>query len=104
MFIRIVKMGFNPENIDAFLENFEANKAKIRNFEGCQFLELYRDKNNTNQFFTYSYWEDEEALENYRNSNLFKGLWANTKLYFNQKPEAWSVNKIAEAQNKKPAL
>lgn len=104
MFIRIVKMGFNPENIDAFLENFEANKVKIRNFEGCQFLELYRDKNNTNQFFTYSYWENEEALENYRNSSLFKGLWANTKLYFDQKPEAWSVNKIAEAQNKRPSL
>lgn len=104
MFIRIVKMGFNPENIEAFLENFEANKSKIRNFEGCRFLELYRDKNNTNQFFTYSYWEDESALENYRNSNLFKGLWADTKVFFNQKPEAWSVDKIAEAQNNKPGL
>ncbi|MFO7719594.1 MAG: antibiotic biosynthesis monooxygenase family protein [Gillisia sp.] len=94
MFIRIVKMGFNPESIEAFLENFEANKSKIRNFEGCLFLELYRDKNQPNQFFTYSYWEDESALENYRNSNLFKGLWADTKVFFNQKPEAWSVDKL----------
>ena len=46
MFVRIVKMGFAPENIEAFLANFDANKDKIRNFEGCQFLELYRDKNN----------------------------------------------------------
>ena len=98
MFVRIVKMGFNPENIEAFLEDFEANKAKIRNFEGCRFLELYRDKNNTNQFFTYSYWEDEVALENYRNSDLFKGLWANTKIYFNQKPEAWSVDKLVSIE------
>ena len=98
MFVRIVKMGFNPENIEAFLEDFEANKAKIRNFEGCRFLELYRDKNNTNQFFTYSYWEDEGALENYRNSDLFKGLWANTKIYFNQKPEAWSVDKLVSIE------
>ncbi len=98
MFIRIVKMGFNPENIEAFLENFEANKSKIRNFEGCQFLELYRDKNNTNQFFTYSYWEDEVALENYRNSDLFKGLWANTKVFFNQKPKAWSVDKLVSSE------
>lgn len=104
MFIRIVKMGFNPENIEAFLENFEANKLKIRNFEGCQFLELYRDKNKPNQFFTYSYWDDESALENYRNSDLFKGLWTDTKIYFNQKPEAWSVDKIAEAQKNKPSL
>ena len=98
MFVRIVKMGFNPKNIEAFLENFEANKSKIRNFEGCLFLELYRDKNKPNQFFTYSYWEDESALENYRNSNLFKGLWAETKVFFNQKPEAWSVDKLVSIE------
>ena len=98
MFVRIVKMGFNPENIEAFLENFETNKSKIRNFEGCQFLELYRDKTKPNQFFTYRYWVDEAALENYRNSNLFKGLWAETKVFFNQKPEAWSVDKLVSIE------
>lgn len=94
MFVRIVKMGFNPENIENFLNDFEVVKSKVRGFEGCLFLELYRDKSNTNQFFTYSYWEDEQALENYRNSDLFKGVWKNTKQYFNQKPEAWSVDKL----------
>ncbi len=94
MFVRIVKMGFKPEKVNTFLSNFELVKSKVRGFEGCLFLELYRDKNNTNQFFTYSYWEDEQALENYRNSDLFKGVWKNTKQYFNQKPEAWSVDKL----------
>jgi len=94
MFVRIVKMGFNPENVENFLSDFEVVKSKVRGFEGCLFLELYRDKSNTNQFFTYSYWEDEQALENYRNSELFKGVWKNTKQYFNQKPEAWSVDKL----------
>ncbi len=94
MFVRIVKMGFQPENIDTFLNDFEVVKSKVRGFKGCLFLELYRDKNNTNQFFTYSYWENEAALEAYRNSELFKGVWENTKQYFNQKPEAWSVDKL----------
>ena len=94
MFVRIVKMGFQPENVTTFLNDFEKIKSKVRGFEGCLFLELYRDKSNTNQFFTYSYWENEEALENYRNSDLFKGVWENTKQYFNQKPEAWSVDKL----------
>lgn len=94
MFVRIVKMGFDPEKIEAFLENFDKNKDKIRGFEGCLFLELYRDKNNTQQFFTYSYWKDEQALENYRHSELFQKLWAETKVWFNQKPEAWSVDKV----------
>ena len=36
----------------------------------------------------------EEDLENYRHSTLFKAVWAETKLKFNGKPEAWSVNKL----------
>ena len=32
-------------------------------------------------------------LENYRNSALFKNVWAKTKVLFNDKPQAWSVNK-----------
>jgi len=98
MLVRIVKMGFDPDKIETFLQNFEKRKTRIRGFQGCMFLELYRDKNNPNQFFTYSYWTDEAALENYRNSSLFKELWAETKIYFNQKPEAWSVDKLVSIE------
>jgi heme-degrading monooxygenase HmoA len=87
-------MSFEPTKIDEFLANFESNKMKIRNFEGCQFLELYRDQNNTDIFFTYSYWESEADLNNYRHSDLFKSVWAVTKPLFNAKPEAWSVDKL----------
>lgn len=94
MFVRIVKMSFQDDKIDEFQANFHAVKEQIRNFEGCQFLELYRDKNNTNIFFTYSYWNTENDLENYRQSELFKTVWAKTKTLFNDKPEAWSVDKL----------
>ena len=87
-------MCFEPSKIEEFLANFESNKIKIRNFEGCNFLELYRDKNITNIFFTYSYWNSEDDLNNYRYSDLFKSVWAKTKPLFNAKPEAWSVDKI----------
>ena len=62
MFIRIVKMRFQEDKIEAFLNNFEEVKHHIRNFEGNRFLELYQDKNDKRIFFTYSYWENEEAL------------------------------------------
>ena len=94
MFVRIVKMSFEPSKIDEFLYNFEANKHNIRAFEGCEFLELYRDKHDTNIFFTYSYWKSETDLEQYRHSDLFKAVWSMTKPLFNQKPEAWSVDKV----------
>jgi len=94
MFIRIVKMSFKEESIDAFLETFSKKKERIRNFEGCRFLELYRDKTDTNIFFTYSYWDSEANLENYRHSDLFKTVWSKTKPMFNNKPQAWSVDKV----------
>ncbi len=93
MIIRIVKLTFETENIIRFENIFNKSKYLIRDFDGCNFLELYQDKNNPNIFFTYSYWENEDALEVYRNSDLFKNLWAKTKLLFSNKPEAWTVNK-----------
>ncbi len=94
MFVKIVKMSFEPSKTDEFLQIFQQSKEKIRNFKGCNFLELYRDKRNDNIFFTYSYWETEEDLENYRNSDLFKNVWGKTKVLFNRFPEAWSLDKI----------
>lgn len=94
MFVRIVKMSFDPSKVDSFLAYFETKKQRIRDFEGCEFLELYRDKKNTDIFFTYSYWQTESDLENYRNSELFKTVWATTKQFFNDKPEAWSLDKL----------
>lgn len=94
MFVRIVKMSFHEENIPKFLENFELMKEKIRNAPGNRLLELYQDKNNPELFFTYSYWETENDLENYRNSELFYDVWQFTKKLFNDKPEAWSVDKL----------
>jgi heme-degrading monooxygenase HmoA len=87
-------MSFHPQNIPAFLENFELMKDKIRNAPGNRLLELYQDKNNPEVFFTYSFWEQESDLENYRNSELFYDVWQFTKKLFNDKPEAWSVDKL----------
>ncbi|CAL2083818.1 antibiotic biosynthesis monooxygenase family protein [Tenacibaculum sp. 190524A02b] len=94
MFVRIVKLSFQPEKVEEFLSNFNEKKVFIRNAPGCRLLELYRDKENSNIFFTYSYWDTEQDLENYRNSDLFKGVWAKTKVLFNDKPMAWSVDKM----------
>ncbi len=94
MFTRIVKMEFEVNNVSTFLHNFETVKTSIRQFSGCMHLELLKDKNDPTIFFTYSHWEHEDDLENYRNSDLFKSVWATTKPLFRSKAQAWSVDSI----------
>lgn len=96
MLIRVVRMTFRKEAVAAFLENFDANKEKIRNFPGCSHLELWQDENHKNIFLTYSIWENETALNQYRDSELFKSVWSFTKTLFAEKPIAFSSKKIQE--------
>lgn len=96
MLVRVVRMTFREEAVKAFLENFEANKQKIRNFPGCSNLELWQDENNKNIFMTYSHWQSEESLNQYRDSELFKTVWSFTKTLFAEKPVAFSSKKIQE--------
>jgi quinol monooxygenase YgiN len=87
-------MEFYKQNVEGFLQNFEHTKSKIKAFKGCLLLELYRDKSNPTVFFTYSYWDSEEALEDYRKSELFHMVWSKIKPLFSTRPEAWSVDKL----------
>lgn len=91
MLIRIVKMTFTEDKVEDFLNNFEQSKNKIRAFEGCEYLELLRDIKSDNIFYTLSHWKAEENLEKYRNSALFKEVWAKTKILFVEKPQAFSL-------------
>ena len=43
MIKRIVKMTFQESEIDAFLDIFESVEDKIRQFPGCQHLELWQN-------------------------------------------------------------
>jgi heme-degrading monooxygenase HmoA len=94
MLIRIVRMTFQEDKIEDFLEIFNRSKHLIRSFEGCQHLELLRDKNAQNMMLTYSYWLSEEHLNAYRNSELFKTTWAATKALFLDKPVAFSSERM----------
>jgi quinol monooxygenase YgiN len=96
MLIRIVRMTFHEDKVEAFLKNFDLNKEKIRNSPGCHHLELWQDENQENIFMTYSYWDSEKSLNQYRDSELFKSVWSYTKTLFSEKPQAFSSKKIEE--------
>lgn len=96
MLIRTVRMTFKHDEVENFLKLFNASKNKIRNFEGCTHLELLKDYNAPNVFSTYSIWENELALDAYRNSKLFSEIWRATKAKFDAKPIAFSSKKFIE--------
>ena len=95
MLIRIVKMTFLSEKVNEFITAFESRKDLIGNFEGCSGVELLRDIQQPNIFFTYSKWQNEQALEKYRQSQLFQSTWEEVKKWFNDKPEAWSLESVS---------
>lgn len=95
MIKRIVKMTFRADAVDTFLhEVFEASKGGIRAFPGCRHMELLRSTREPNVLFTLSIWDSEADLNRYRQSDLFQSTWANTKILFAEKAEAWSVEVI----------
>lgn len=94
MLIRIVKMTFKPQFVDVFVSTFNARKHLIAASEGCAGVELLRDIDNPNTFFTYSKWVDVESLEKYRKGELFNSTWEEVKKLFDAKPEAWSVKQM----------
>jgi autoinducer 2-degrading protein len=94
MIKRLVKMTFKPEHVQDFIAIFNSKKDLIGSFEGCTHVELLQDTTQETVFFTYSLWDDPSYLEAYRHSELFKTVWAETKVLFDAKPEAWSVNRI----------
>ena len=77
-----------------FMSIFEESKEKIRAFDGNLHLELLRDLAQPNVLFTLSFWENEQALENYRASELFNTTWARTKALFAEKAAAWTVEVV----------
>ena len=94
MLTRIVKLTIAPDRVADFLKTFDERKEMIASFEGCSSVELLRDVQNPNIFFTYSNWDNEKSLEKYRNSELFNTVWDMVKKWFAEKPEAWSVEQV----------
>lgn len=96
MIRRIVKMTFRKEETEAFRSIFQSSAPHIRSMPGCRHLELWQDQDDERVFFTFSYWESKQDLENYRMSALFTSTWEKTKALFDDRPQAWSVDQLEE--------
>ncbi len=98
MLIRIVRMTFQPGQTEAFLAIFRESQPLIRAFLGCRHLELWQDAGHPSVYCTCSHWENEAALEAYRQSELFRSTWARTRPLFSAPPQAFSVYQVPQPE------
>ena len=98
MLKRIVKMTFREAAVPTFLQLFEEVKTTIRQQPGCHHLELWQDDGQSNVLFTFSIWENDAALDAYRQSAFFGKTWKRTKELFAGRAEAWSVSTLDSEQ------
>ena len=96
MLIRIVRMTFQSDKLDDFQAIFNQSKHHIRAFPGNHYLELLRDPDHPNVRMTYSLWDSADALEAYRQSDLFRTTWAATKRLFAERAVAFSGERLEE--------
>lgn len=89
-------MTFRSEDIEIFTSIFNQYKDKIRGAEGCVHLELLQQTDEPWVFFTYSKWENEKFLDQYRYSTTFAQVWPQVKVLFAAPAEAWTVNELIQ--------
>ncbi|MDW8302151.1 MAG: putative quinol monooxygenase [Bacteroidia bacterium] len=91
MITRIVVLTFEENKVQEFLSLFDEHARQIRNYPGCMELVLCKDTRIANRFYTYSVWNSEQDLENYRQSDFFRQLWSKIKGLLKEKPLAFSL-------------
>ena len=96
MLIRIVRMHFTEAGVDEFLQIFNLHKDAIRNFAGCEHLQLLKDPDDATCYTTLSHWDVAASLENYRKSKLFADVWGRVKTLFSERSQAYSLEKFIE--------
>lgn len=83
-------MTLRPDAMEDFDRLFAASSPTIRAFPGCRHLALLSDVADPHVRTTYSIWDDEAALDGYRASDFFAGVWKRTKILFSAPAEAHS--------------
>ena len=90
MLLRIVKMEFDPAQVEAFDDLFGRAQTRIEAMPGCHKVLLLKGHSDKPIRTTLSWWEHESDLHSYRKSQLFGEVWPKTKAMFSAPPVAWS--------------
>lgn len=87
-------MHFHKQYAQTFESLFSLYSSQIAGFKGCLSLTMLKAVDIENVYFTYSVWESENDLNEYRQSKLFQEVWPQTKVLFQSPAEAWSCQSL----------
>lgn len=88
--LRVVRMTFVPSEVEDFMRYFSRIQSEILDMPGCRSVHLCVDKNASHVLTTFSIWDSELDLNNYRKSEWFGRIWPQTKAKFERPAEATS--------------
>lgn len=90
MIVRIVRMKFENEHCQEFIDLFWKTRPGILEFEGCRDVKLLQSESDPQILTTFSIWESTKHLDHYRFSEFFKKTWSTIKPWMIEKAEATS--------------
>lgn len=92
MIVRLVRLKFAPEHVDAFLEFYAQSEPTIRHQPGCLALSLVQETADPTAFGTWSTWQSGRDLQAYRRSAFFRGFWPKVKSMLREPADAVSYS------------
>jgi len=102
MLVRIVRMSFRENRVADFLDVYDEIATTIRSFSGCRHIELWKDADAPAAYTTYTLWTNNEALQTYRESSLFRETWAKIKPMFESPASAHSYHRVTSGDLLEP--
>lgn len=95
MITRIIRLTLKISH-EEFTEYINKAKDEFDKFEGCEQIEILKDKIGNNVYFIYTIWKSNKHLNKFRKSEFNKKFW-NTIVDLSQnRPQVWSVENIFE--------
>lgn len=98
MLTRLVRMRFQPDQVEAFLALYTMMRPRIVSQPGCLSVQLVREIDDPAAFATWSTWESAAALEAYRTSVFFRQYWPQVRALFRQPAEAVSFEAVVSQE------
>ncbi len=96
MIVRVVHLPADPEKFDELAELYERGAKVVRSWPGALKLELFHDSEEPYTLVTISHWESEEALQDYRHSEYFRGFWPKVRATLRGRASAETLVPIEE--------